>query len=70
MSEKWTDKETWSTDLSPTTIFLWPALPVQQLYGGRRHVGGAGVYPGWWGSGVGLEGCYTGYSQDHPRTHI
>ena len=47
--------------MSPTTLFTLPDMPVRQLYGDRRHVGGEEVYPGWWDTGVGWEGTIPGY---------
>ena len=47
----------WSTDMSPTTIFLESGHPRIYI---RTSTGGAGVYPGWWRTVGAWEG-YTGY---------
>ena len=57
MSEKPALKESWSTDLSPTTHLLRRGDRVQPSCDDR----GAGeVYPGWWRTRW-PGGCYTGY---------
>ena len=74
MSEKWALKESWSTDMSPTTILLCAGYP---LTPGAADMRGRGV-PGVVGTGVGagraipgtgrvLYRVPTGYP---PRTHI
>ena len=62
-------KESWSTDLSPTTLFSWPhCLDVGP---GVQPVSG-GVYPGWWmvGTGVGGWEGYTGTPPVHSQDTI
>ena len=57
--EKWTHKGSWSTDLSPTTIFTpgcSPRVPGYMYWGGWRGVPGVvGYWVGWRG--------YTGTHQ-------
>ena len=70
MSEKWTDKESWSTDLSPTTIFSpgtdrCTAVPCREV-----PLGEAGVYPGWWGAGWVPGGVIPGTQPDQSQDPI
>ena len=44
MSEKRVPEVSWSTDLSPTTIFTVAASTLSTL---TCQYGGGGVYPGW-----------------------
>ena len=55
MSENTADKESWPTDLSPTTLFSWPCAPRAASLCPR--VAGRGV-PGVWYRGSGREGLY------------
>ena len=46
--------------MSPTALFSLAALHCTRVAGSAALLGGAGVYPGWGGTGWVLEGCYTG----------
>ena len=59
MSEKWTYKESWSTDLSPTTHLLPAARPSGPVT--VRWVGE--VYPGWGRTGWVPGGAIPGTTQ-------
>ena len=68
--EKCLTKETWSTDMSPTTIFYWRQHPrgstdVMCTTG----MVGEGCTRGM-GMRVGPGGLYRGTTQTAPRTHI
>ena len=48
MSEIWSLKVSWSTDMSPTPLF---SLAADRWVTARMSMGVEGVYPGWWGMG-------------------
>ena len=64
MSEIWALKESYSTDMSPTTLFTQ-----RDCHAGVQRVASRGgrVYPGWWdrvGTGGVLPAYYPVPSQD------
>ena len=65
--EKWHYKESWSTDLSPTTILLSRTDPLTSSVDGA---GGEGVYPGWWDEGWLGGVLYRVLPAYPPGTHI
>ena len=67
MSEKWTYKESCSTDLSPTAIFT---PRIHQSATASATPGAVGGCTRGAVGRVGPEGYYPGTPQDHPRTHI
>ena len=52
-----TDKESWSTDMSPTTLFTPWDDPCTRGWTCPASVVGEGVYPGWWVWVGGREGA-------------
>ena len=57
MSEIWTYKESWSTDMSPTALFAQrgsPACGPALLLGGQGCTRGGGMTGGWVGGYTGV----------------
>ena len=67
MSEIRTYKETWPTDMSPTTILVSRDGPVRQRYSAEAACGVGGGVPGVGDTGVAGRGTIPGTQPDRPR---
>ena len=68
--EKWLSKESWATDMSPTTIFTLPDTATARA--GSHALGGGGVpgVVGWWEAGWVPGGVLPGYYPGPIFSHI